>query len=122
MGSGGVLNDTSGAAGLADPSFWVNLGVAGVFLALFLAGKISSQRTVQDLKDAHQRELEGLRGSHSAALAMQTLQLDRIISERNRALAERDEMIDVMKDFTHTASAILQVRPPTPPRRRENPR
>jgi hypothetical protein len=113
------VDQTGGAAGLADPSFWVNLGVAGVFLGLFLAGKISSQRTVDDLKAAHERALAELKGVNTAALAMQTLQLDRVISERNKALAERDEMIDVMKDFTHTASAILQVRP-NPTRRRQS--
>lgn len=92
----------------SDPTFWINLGVAGVFLFMFVTGKIHPQSTLdkiearaaKDAADAKEREIQ-LRG------------------ERDRALAERDEMIEVMKDFTHTASAILQFEQTRrPPQRR----
>lgn len=85
-GSWLAASDTGGEL-WADPSFWVNLGVAGAFLLLFATGRVHPQSTVDRLE----RDMA------------------RLIEERNQALAERDEMIGVMKDFTHTASAILQV-------------
>lgn len=95
----------------SDPTFWINLGVAGVFLFMFTTGKIHPQATVDKV------ERQAL-----IALGKMDKQIDRLIEERDRALAERDEMIEVMKDFTHTASAILQFeqqprRPPPPSRR-----
>lgn len=88
-----AASDPAGGAAWADPAFWVNLGVAGAFLLLFATGRIHPQSTVDRLDKA----------------------MDRLCAERDRALAERDEMIEVMKDFTQTATAILQVE--TQPRR-----
>jgi hypothetical protein len=88
----------SSAESFLNPSFLLNLGAVGYFLFMFMTDRVHS-------KGAMDRER-----------AVQ----ERLIMERDRALAERDEMIEVMKDFTHTASAILHVDPgkrPAPRRR-----
>lgn len=95
----------------ADPAAWVNLGGIGLFLFSFLSGKIYSQTTLHKLEDQRDK-----------AVAAAELRERRLAEERDRALAERDEMVAVIADFTRTASAILSVtgtpwQPPRTPRR-----
>lgn len=94
--------------GFADPAFWVNLGVAGIFLLGFATDRIHSKGSMDRVELQHNVALEKLEKQHEAAMTKLEAQNERLISERNRALAERDEMIEVMKNFTHAASGILQ--------------
>ncbi len=108
----------SPAAEFADPAIWVNLGVAGVFLFAFFMGRLHSPAEMTRVEKAHAVAFEEQRKSQEAAInahrdaaeaAMQRLddQVRQLILERDRALAERDEMIGVMKDFTLMAGAVL---------------
>lgn len=85
-------------ASFADPAAWINLGTAGLFLFAFLTGKIYSQTTLSKIEDQRDK-----------AVASAETRERRLTEERDRALAERDEMVEVIKDFTHTASAILNI-------------
>lgn len=93
-----AAGDAGTSQAFTDPSFLMNLGAVGFFLFMFMTDRVHSKGAM-DRERANQ---------------------ERLIEERNKALAERDEMIEVMKDFTHTASAILKTEPPKrpPPRRR----
>lgn len=82
----------------SDPAAWINLGTAGLFLFAFLTGKIYSQTTLSKLEEQRDK-----------AVTAAELRERRLTDERDRALAERDEMLKVIEDFTRTAAAILQV-------------
>ena len=103
-----VLADSVSAEGFADPAFWVNLGVAGIFLMGFATDRIHSKGSMDRAEASHSLSLDKLEKQHEAAMTKLERQNDRLIVERDRALAERDEMIEVMKNFTHAASGILQ--------------
>lgn len=82
----------------SDPVAWVNLGTAGMFLFAFLTGRIYSQTTLSKLESERDK-----------AVTSAEVREKRLTDERNRALNERDEMVEVIKDFTMTASALLPV-------------
>ena len=94
---------------LANPAIWINLGAVGVFLYYFITDKVFSKGAMEKVERLAQKSEE-----------KQDKQIERIIGERDRALAERDEMIEVMTNFTRTASALLQfeIPPHKPPPRR----
>lgn len=85
-------------AAFSDPAAWVNLAGIGLFLFSFLTGKIYSQATLSKLE-----------AERDKAVTSAETRERRLTEERDRALAERDEMVEVIKDFTHTASAILNI-------------
>lgn len=85
-------------AAFSDPAAWINLGGIGLFLFSFLSGKIYSQTTLSKLE-----------AERDKAVASAELRERRLTEERDRALAERDEMTDVITDFTRIAAQILQV-------------
>lgn len=103
-----ILAAAEPVAGFADPSFWVNLGVAGIFLFGFATDRIHSKGSMDRVEAQHNMALEKLEKQHEVQMSKLEKQNDRLIVERDRALAERDEMIEVMKNFTHAASGILQ--------------
>lgn len=96
---------------LNDPAAWINLGVAGAFLGAFLTGKVYSEKTITKIETERDR-----------AVAAAEKREDLLRIERDRALAERDEMIGVITDFNHTAAGMIQLlggssAPRTQPRR-----
>lgn len=83
---------------LNDPAAWINLGVAGAFLGAFLTGKVYSEKTITKIETERDRAVEAAQRRE-----------DQLRAERDRALAERDEMVGVITDFNHTAAGMLQV-------------
>lgn len=120
--------DPTGA--ISDPTFWVNLGAVGVFLGLFMADKIHSQGALRRVEHAAEQaaaqravSLAALQAQHEAAMkaqkeahesAMQRMDdhVRALIIERDKANAERNEAVAVMRDFTLMAGAVLNQRPP----------
>lgn len=126
--------DESPSADFTNPAVWVNLGVAGVFLAAFFAGKLHSNKEMGRVEALNKSALdaqltasklayEAQQRAQDSALQRLDDQVRQLLVERDRALAERDEMIGVMKDFTMMAGAVLNQEQPwrkpkaQPPRR-----
>lgn len=101
-----VLASDAGGAVLGDPSFWINLGVAGVFLLAFAAGRVLPQSAVEKSE----------RLSH-IALEKVERERDRVLAERDHAAAQRDAMAEVLQErllpvvseFIVTTKALLPV-------------
>lgn len=121
-----VAAGTNGDTDFTSPSFWVNAGAVGVFLGLFLADKIHSQGSLRRVQDANEVALRELTRLHEAALivqrnahqdAMQRADdhVRQLLIERDKANAERNEAVAVMRDFTLMAGAVLGQKPPWPP-------
>lgn len=100
-----------GAQAFGDPAFWVNLGVAGVFLVAFAMGRVHSQNSMD-------------RVERQAAVSLDRMekQLERVLVERDRALAERDEAYQVVRDFNQMAAGLIQKIPTISPDPRPRPR
>jgi hypothetical protein len=95
------------AGGFADPSFLVNLGVAGAILVAFFSGRLHSTNEMDRVERACNLAAEAQKDAHDVVMQRLDDHIRRLIVERDRALAERDEMIGVMKDFTMMAGAVL---------------
>lgn len=93
--------------GLADPAFWVNLGVAGVFLLAFFTGRLHSNREMDAMIGQYKAAIDLIVAQNAATTERMERQITQLTNERDRAYAEKDDMVDVIKDFTHTASALL---------------
>jgi hypothetical protein len=112
-------------ADYTSPGFLFNVGAVGFFLTLFLADKIHSQGALRRVQEADATALRELTRQHEAALSAQrSAHLDAmqraddhvraLIVERDKANAERNEAVAVMRDFTLMAGAVLNSRPPWP--------
>lgn len=88
----------SGAAALTDPQLWVNVGSLGVIFWLFVRGILYSKSSVDEMRESYKLLLDASQRRE-----------DQLRAERDRALAERDEMIGVITDFNHMAAGMLQV-------------
>lgn len=88
----------SGSDAFANPSTWVNFGALGLIVLALLTGYLWAKPSV----DAIMRDREAERVAANTREA-------RLISERDRALAERDAMVEVITEFTTTASAIIPI-------------
>lgn len=133
-------------AAFTDPSFWLNAGALGAIAGLFVFGKLHSTReldrveeqtakTVADLIKSHQESTATLTKHHQESIAalkeahaQQMQRMDdhvrSLIVERDRSNAERNEAVQVMRDFTMMAGAVLNKTPMgwgnrPPPRRPE---
>lgn len=89
------MADSSGAL---DPSAWINLGATGMFILALMTGRFYTKPSVDELRSERDKAM-------AAGLARER----QLTGERDRALAERDEMVEVIKEFTHTAGALLPV-------------
>lgn len=90
------------ASAFADPATWVNFGVLGVIFVGWIGGWLPSKSEVTRLEEDKKR----------------------LILERDRANAERDEAYEVIRDFNQMAAALLQKIPtisPDPRSRRKPP-
>jgi hypothetical protein len=109
----------------------VNLGLAGLFLFYFIVNKIHSHPELQRVELANERALSELRAQHQAAIIAQkeshAAAMERmddhvraLILERDKANAERNEAIGIMRDFTIAAGVVFSNQQPPkwePPRR-----
>lgn len=115
-----------------DPSFWLNAGALGMGFWFFMSGRLHSNGELSRVETSNATALEELRKQHEATVRMQKeahesamQRMDdhvrSLIVERDKANAERNEAIGVMRDFTMMAGAVLNQGPPQNwrPQRRE---
>jgi hypothetical protein len=109
----------------------VNLGLAGLFLFYFIVNKIHSHPELERVERANENALAELRAQHQAAITAQkeshAAVMERmddhvraLILERDKANAERNEAIGIMRDFTIAAGVVFSNQQPPqwqPPRR-----
>jgi hypothetical protein len=111
---------------LTSPLTYVNYGVLGIVVFLFIFRKIVTIGELNDLKAKHAAELDKLEAVQSRELAnlaeaknreIARLEEDkvRLISERNQALAETDAAYQVVTDFNHMAGGLIQKLPTISP-------
>lgn len=111
---------------LTNPITYINFGVLGIVVFLFITRRIVTRGELDDLKTKHAAELDKLEAIQSRELAHLTeaknreitrLEEDkvRLISERNQALAETDAAYRVVTEFNHMAGGLIQKLPTISP-------
>lgn len=111
------------AQAFSDPSFWLNAGALGVGFWFFMSGRLHSNREMERVESASSSAMTELRKQHETTVKMQKdaheqamQRMDdhvrQLIIERDKANAERNEAIGVMRDFTMMAGAVLNQQPP----------
>lgn len=89
---------------ITSPAFLLNLGAVGFFLFMFMRDKITTKTAADSREELYKQ-----------AALLQEKHIERLINERDRAYAERDEAYDVMKHLTEKVGDSL----PRNPRRRK---
>ena len=106
-----------------DPSFWVNLGLGGVFLFFFIMNKIHShpelervergnEKALDELRKQHEAAIRSQKESHEAAMERMDDHVRALILERDKANAERNEALTIIRDFSIAAGAVFGNQPP----------
>jgi hypothetical protein len=110
----------------SNPLTYVNYGVLGIVVFLFVFRKIITIGELNEAKAAHARELEKQEADHSRELAniveaknreISRLEDDktRLINERNQAMASEAAAYQVVTDFNHMAGGLIEKLPTISP-------
>lgn len=117
------------ARAFTDPAFWLNAGAVGAGFWWFMSGRLhsngemqrvekSSTTAMSELRAQHETTIKLQKDAHESAMQRMDDHVRSLIVERDKANAERNEAIGVMRDFTMMAGAVLNQQPPNwrPPR------